>query len=106
MRADGSVTYYLIQHRFNVDHWVESSLDYFLFNGLSFDDNRGEVGDRYRALTQPQSANSPLWQRFGIHGYIHLDDADATLQALRERHPEDEFRVVRRSIAQHTEVMP
>jgi hypothetical protein len=101
MRRDGAATFFLIQHQDSTDRWTESALDHFLFDGLPWRDERG---DRYRELLHPQSASSDLWQKYSIHGFVELADAEAMLEAVRERHPERAFRIVRRTVTQHTEV--
>lgn len=105
MRSDGIVSFFFIEHEDSKGQWTTSALDHFLFDELPFDDKRGEVGDRYRALLEPQTASSNLWQKFGIHGYKRLPDAIATMKAMSERHPGRKFRIAGRTISQITEVI-
>lgn len=105
MRRDGIASFFLIQHEDSRNDWVESALDHFLFDGLTWEEKRGPLGDHYRKLILPQSANCDLWQKFGLHGYVVRADADAMLAALKERRPDKPFRIVHRTISQHTEVM-
>lgn len=110
MRADGEVTYFFIQHETRprnskYTEWVESALDQFLFHDLSYSDRRGDLGDHYRALMDPQSASSDLWQKYGIHGYVNRADACAILKALNDKGLDRRFRIVRRTVIQKTEVV-
>lgn len=102
MREDGAVTYFFVQHQDSQGQWTESALAHFLFDGLSSDEARGWLGDQYRALMEPQGANSSLWQKYGIHGYVERSDAEAVLRAVRERHLDRSFRVVQRIVVQVT----
>ena len=102
MRADGEVTYLFIEHKEAGGRWVESALGYFLFNEMSYSDKQDEVATDYRRLMEPQNTSSDLWQKYGINGYLKLEDAEAMLAALRQRCPDRKFRVVRRTIIQRT----
>lgn len=113
MRSDGAAIFYFVQHEQKAvngtdsrrTEWVESDLGHFLFSGLQYTEKQGVIGDAYRALMAPQEASSPLWQKFGIHGYTEKEDAFKVLEAVRERNPDRKFRVVKRTIMQQTEVM-
>lgn len=105
MRRDGTVMYFAVQHIDSSCRWVESALDHLLFKDLTYDQKKGPVGDAYRILLDPQSASSDLWQRYGIHGFVEVDDARRMLQAISERNPDMTFRVVCRSITQATTVV-
>jgi hypothetical protein len=110
MRNDGEVSYYFCQHRKEPHskisgEWAESALDHFLFDTLTYKEARGEVGNHYRELLHPQSASSDLWQKYGINGFVNFRDAVNMLDALRERNPDRQFRIVRREISQKTEVV-
>ena len=72
MRIDGDVTYYFIQHNDGGSEWDRSNLGHILFQGLSFADRHGALGSSYRMLLKPESANSELWQTYGIHGFEEL----------------------------------
>jgi hypothetical protein len=102
MFRDGSAFYYLIQHKESTGRWVGSALPHMLFNELPYEDSQGDLGNHYRKLIAPQSASSKLWQKYGIHGYTKLADAQAMLAAVRERRPEQEFRIVYRISSQTT----
>lgn len=104
MRSDGTAAFYLIQHK-SGDKWVETALNDVLFTNLTYDERRGEIGDRYREIIKPQQATSDLWQKFGIHGFAELEDARAALTACREHVPDYEFRSALRTITQKTEVI-
>jgi len=106
LRADGAVTYYFIQHINQLaSGWSGTALDYFLFEGMSFEEKGGELASYYRNLISKQGASTPLWQKFGINGFVDLEDAKETLKALQNRRPNSQFRVARRMIMQHTEVI-
>lgn len=104
MRRDGGATFYLVQHQDALGEWHQSALDHFLFDGLNYDTGRA-LGEEYRTLLRLAGPGTALWQRFGIVGYEHVADASAACSAVRQRHPDRLFRVVRRSITQHTEVV-
>lgn len=111
MRSDGEVTYFFVQHRWEGEgEWTTSDLGGFLFDGLSSEQVRGALGDRYRALMKPQTASSDLWQRYGIHGFLDEDDGREVLRELRalpkgtNRKRRHEFRLARRTITQETAV--
>lgn len=103
MFSDGTARFYMVQHADRHGRWVASALDAFLFGDMSYEDKRGAKGDRYRKILEPQSTNSPLWQKFGIHGFTTKKDAEAVIRALRAEHPDRRFRIVYRTITQHTE---
>jgi hypothetical protein len=113
MRNDGEVSYYFCQHwqewqepnSTNSGEWVKSSLSDWLFDSLTYEEAKGEVGRRYSNLLRPQSASSDLWQKYGIHGFVNFRDAANMLDALRKRNPDHKFRIVRREIKQKTEVV-
>jgi hypothetical protein len=102
MRSDGSACFFFVQHRNSHDEWVPSSLDHFLFNGMRFEEKRSELADRYRQIIRKQSASQDLWQKYGVYGFTEREDVAEALTALRERHPDQEFRAVRRVIDQKT----
>lgn len=102
MRCDGTAAYYLIQHQDERERWVESALAHFLFDGLTYA-QRCNRGDKYRALLAPQSANSDLWQKFGINGFEVKEDADAALVEIKKLHPKRAFRIVYRVSMQATQ---
>lgn len=104
MLIDGTASFAVIEHMQENGHWTTSALDHFLFADLTYDQKR-ERGDELRALLAPQSANSDLWQRFGIHGFPTPEDAEACLAAVIEQHPDREFRIVWRTITQETKVL-
>jgi hypothetical protein len=107
MRSDGTPVFYLVQHwdERNTQSWVESALDHFLFADLTYDEKRGDVGDCYRRLLEPQNASTDLWQRYGIHGFERRGDAMAALRAVADRHPDRRFRLVMRVVSQRTRVI-
>lgn len=111
MRQDGHAIYYTIEHfghpGGNPHHqgWVGTSLGHMMFDGLSFQEKRGEQAAKWRKLIERQGASTDLWQRYGISGYANLDDAKAMIDVLRERRPAERFRIVRRQVAQLTEVV-
>jgi hypothetical protein len=109
MRRDGSATYFKIEALLEVcpgrPEWSGIDLGNVLFADLSFEDKRGELGDRYREMLAPQQASSALWQRYGIHGFVEREDAEKVLRECRLRRPGTEFRLVRRTITQETEVV-
>lgn len=104
MRSDGTITFWFIQFKAikPEPEWLTADLGHFLFT-----DPRptGEEVERLRALIEPQSASSDLWQRYGIHGFEEKDDALAVLRELRRR-GQREFRLVRRTIEQVTVIEP
>lgn len=110
MRIDGQVTYYKIQHWSSMSGrpedatWVGSNLEHMLFDKMPFEENCGPRGKgaRYRALLSPQSASSELWQRFGINGFVDVDDAMACLLAVASERPGTPFRIVRQTVTQET----
>lgn len=107
MRNDGGATFYLVQHQYpNNGEWVQSALGHFLFDGLTYDESRGEPGETYRDLLSHEGASTDLWQRYGINGFERVEDASEACSAVRARHPDRLFRVVRRSITQHTQEVP
>lgn len=86
MRTDGEATYYVIQHVWNGvgERWTDTGEGAgFLFDNLTYEQRRGQLGDYYRSLIDPQSAGSALWQRFGINGFEDKDDALRLLRELR-----------------------
>jgi hypothetical protein len=113
MHLDGIETYLFVQHFFDAEgareRWATTSLAHMLFDPLTYYEARGEIGNRYRALIEPQSASSPLWQRTGIHGYLANPDgyeaARQVLVALRERQPRHRFRLARRTVSQTTVIL-
>lgn len=109
MRADGTVTYFRVQAVLAVNpeepRWSDVAVDALLFEGIGRDEARGELGRRYKALLEPQSASSDLWQCYGIHGFEHKEDVLALYEALRERRPDYDFRVVKRTQSQRTLVV-
>jgi hypothetical protein len=113
MRSDGAATFYLIQHEqkaVNGTHptrteWVTSNLETFLFWDLPYGEVQGEVGNHYRELLRPQSANSDLWQKYGINGFVELADAEKAFFAVRNRNKDRRFRIIKRTIMQQTEVL-
>lgn len=105
MRRDGTAKFFFVQHKNSRGDWDDSALAHFLFDGLPYNDAKGELGDHYRKLMHPQSASSGLWQKYGLHGYTERADADAMIAAIRERRPDREFRLVFRVIEQTTVVV-
>jgi hypothetical protein len=112
LRADGAATFYFIQHRWQNEarDWTTSNIESFLFQGLSYEEKRGEKGDHYRNLLDKQSASTDLWQKYGVHGFVELEDAIALFEALKAEAPEHQgkkhrFRIAKRTICQHTEVL-
>jgi hypothetical protein len=110
MRSDGTISFLVVQH-FGSQHesipksWSDSALEHFLFGEMSWADKVGEKGDHYRRLLEPQNASTPLWQKYGVNGYVDRAAADAVLEALRHEHPNREFRLVRRAISQISKVV-
>lgn len=109
MRTDGDVTFYVIQHVWNGvgEGWTETGDGAgFLFDGLSYEQRKGQLGDYYRALIKPHGALSDLWQRFGINGFEDKDDALRLLRELRALpNCPHRFRLVRRRIAREQTVV-
>lgn len=101
MRCDGTAAYYLIQHQEESERWVESALDHFLFSNLTYT-QRCNRGDKYRKMLAPQSANSDLWQKFGINGFEAIGDAETVLAEVKKLHPGRAFRLVYRVSMQAT----
>lgn len=64
------------------------------------------AGNRRRALIAPQQPSSPLWQCYGINGFMELSDARDVLAELRQAHPERPYRIARRAISQITAMVP
>lgn len=109
MRADGEVTFYVIQHVWNGvgENWAGTGDGAgFLFDGLSYEQSQGRLGDHYRSLIAPQSASSDLWQRYGINGFEEKDDALRLLRELRALPScPHRFRLVRRTMTRKQEVI-
>lgn len=86
MRYDGTWTVYIIQHWVISDKvWCDSSLDHFGYpHGFS--------------------SSFPCWQQTGINGTFEELVAFSGLRWIREKWPKREFRVVRRTVSQQTEV--
>jgi hypothetical protein len=105
MRSDGIVSFFFIQHQDSAGDWKTSALEHFLFDGLSYKEKQGEVGERYREAIRTQGSSTPLWQKYDVHGFADVKDAKRVLEMLRERHPKRAFRVVVRTISQVTEVV-
>jgi hypothetical protein len=102
VRKDGELIYYRVQHKQTNGSWVDSDLPYMLFSGLHPADRDGEVGDRYRTIIAEQSASTPLWQEYGVTGFVEPGHAWVALRAVREQRG-DPLRVVRIHESQRTE---
>lgn len=103
MRKDGEFMWYRVEHR-----WKRIGLSWantgngarFLFEGLTFEEARGEKGDKYRALIKP---THDCWQRIGVTGFLFQSDAEKLALELALVQPEHAFRVTRRTVTQKTE---
>jgi hypothetical protein len=112
MRADGEVTVFEIEHRYPDGEWRRSDTTHFLLGGLSFSDRRGAIGARRRELTNPLREG---WRATGHDGCLEEADGRSLLAALRglsddelachDRERRPEFRLVRRTTTQLTEVV-
>lgn len=101
MRVDGVATYYVVQHLSGPGdrrEWVDTALDHVLFRGLSFDQKRGRIGDRFRAIIRAQGPSTDLWQRYGIDGFEAREDADLALLTCRAKTDRLRFRLVCRTM--------
>lgn len=102
---NGTASFYLVQHRHRGEgRWATSGGAVFLFEDLPYKQANGLQGDVYRALTDPIHR---VWQATGENeGYETADQAWAVVDAIRERkhprHADADFRVVHRTIEQHT----
>lgn len=104
MKADGATAFFVVQHEDSGGRWCDSALDH-MFDGLTYTDRNGELGDRYRALLVPQGASSALWQLYGVNGFRVQADGEAALAAVRERRPGQRFRLARRVLSRSTTVV-
>lgn len=107
MRRDGTVTSYHPQHRYPDAEWCDSACGEFLFHDLTYEQNRGPLGDHYRKLLKPQHA---CWQWTGSHAFLDVNDALEVLRELRSlplgtRRRLPEFRLISRTITQVTDVV-
>jgi hypothetical protein len=86
----GNHMFFMVQHRWEreIDHaWSDSALASILFDR----DASGEVGDAMRALLKP---THDCWQVNGYHGFLNIEDARKIVDALRERVPKHDYRIV------------
>lgn len=102
---NGVASFYLVQHMHKgEERWATSGGAQFLFEDLPYFSAQGLQGDVYRALHDPTHR---VWQDTGEHeGYETADQAWAVVDAIRgrkhPRHADIKFRVVHRTIEQHT----
>lgn len=108
MRHDGHAIYYIVQHYGHPcggtrQDWVDTGLAHMLFDGLPSGERLSARTIRWRKLIERQGASTDLWQTYGIEGYVEPSYARAMLNELRERRPDEAFRIVRRQVVQMTE---
>jgi hypothetical protein len=106
VRRDGSVVFFAVEHWSDWrGGWVGSDLTELLFGGLTHEQRRSPLADHYRELLSKQGAGTPLWQEFGIHGFVDAADARRMLREVTLARPDHQFRLVCRAITQTTRVV-
>lgn len=106
MRGEGNVSFYVVQHRHpEEEEWSDTDLSHVWFSPMSYDERRGAVAAHLRDLLAKQGASTPLWQRYGLHGFTEEADALQALVTSRATTSALEFRLVFRHMSRSQEVI-
>lgn len=105
MWTDGIADYYRVQHRDSTGLWCDTDIGHILFRDMTYTQKRSPLAECFREVLAKEGASTDLWQRYGLYGFEHREDAQVALGYCRAHAGSMVFRLVRRIMTRQQEVI-